>query len=234
MVKIMKEKFKTYGNVFDNYTLRNLFKLSTQGYFDELTSRISMGKEANIFSAKKGRSHVIVKIYRLETADFNRMYDYIKQDPRYLRLRRTKRQIIFSWCHREYKNLMKAREAHVRVPMPIAFKDNILIMEFIGHDDVALQLKDQYPENVEKYFDDIVKQMKKLYNAGLVHADLSQFNILNLNDKPVLIDFSQATPLQNTEAGQYLRRDVRNICTFFKKLGLDKDVDEVIVHITRI
>ena len=71
-----KEKFKVYKNVFDNFTLRNLFKLSGQNYFDELKSPISIGKEANIFSATtKDNSVVIIKIYRLENCNFNKMYD---------------------------------------------------------------------------------------------------------------------------------------------------------------
>ncbi|MCX8147214.1 MAG: serine protein kinase RIO, partial [Candidatus Woesearchaeota archaeon] len=132
MPKIAREKFKTLKNVFDAHTENILFKLISQGHFDGLQSPISIGKEANIFTALKGSKKVIVKIYRLETCDFNRMYDYIKFDERYLNLKKNRRRVIFAWCQREFRNLMKAREANVKAPMPIAFKDNVLVMEFIG------------------------------------------------------------------------------------------------------
>ena len=91
-----REKFKTEHNVFDNFTNRTLFKLISEGHFEGLESTISMGKEANIFSAKrKDGSRVMIKIYRLEACDFNRMYDYIKEDPRYADIRGKKRKIIF-------------------------------------------------------------------------------------------------------------------------------------------
>ncbi|MBU0461079.1 MAG: serine protein kinase RIO, partial [Nanoarchaeota archaeon] len=66
MAKTVREKFKTYGNVFDQFTIRNLFELSSKGYFEEMKSPISIGKEANIFSAEKqDGTKIIVKIYRL-------------------------------------------------------------------------------------------------------------------------------------------------------------------------
>ena len=70
-----QDKFKTMHNVFDNFTNLTVFKLISQGHFDGLESPVSIGKEANIFTAKKGEGRVIAKIYRLEACDFNRMYD---------------------------------------------------------------------------------------------------------------------------------------------------------------
>ena len=81
------EKFKTMHNVFDDFTNRTIFKLITEGHFRGLESPISIGKESNVFSAlTEDERRVIIKIYRLETCDFNRMYDYIKDDPRYFGL----------------------------------------------------------------------------------------------------------------------------------------------------
>ena len=174
------EKFQVMHNVFDEFTNRTIFKLISEGYFDGLESAIALGKEANIFSAKKGEDRVMVKIYRLEACDFNRMYDYIKQDPRYADLKGKKREIIFSWVQREYRNLLKAREAGVRVPTPFTFKNNVLVLEFIGKgNDIAPRLVTQKPKNPNRFFEEIVINIKKLYKAGLVHADLSAFNILN-------------------------------------------------------
>jgi len=220
-----KEKFKTYGNVFDQFTMRNLFKLKSQGYFDDVKSPISIGKEANIFSAvKKDGSQVILKIYRLENCDFNRMYDYIKFDPRYLQVKKQKRKIIFAWAQREFRNLLKARENGVKVPTPHTFKDNILVLEFIGKKEVAPKLKDSIPRNKQKFLDKVIENMKKLHRADLVHGDLSSFNILNLDENPVLIDFSQASPLSSMNAEELFERDVKNIAHFFGKyIKVNKD-----------
>ena len=214
-----KEEFKTWGDVFDQFTQRTVYKLMTQGHFEGLESPISIGKESNVFSAlKKDGTRVMVKIYRLETCDFNRMYDYIKDDPRFLNLKKGKRNIIFSWVQREYRNLLKAREANVSVPTPFTFSKNVLVLEFIGDNGVfALKLKDETPKNPKEFFEKIIANMKKLHKAGLVHADLSAFNILNYNEIPVFIDFSQCTTLESSRANEYLERDIRNICNFFRK-----------------
>lgn len=220
-----KEKFKVMHSVFDEFTNRTIFNLISRGYFEGLESPISIGKEANIFSAKtKSGSRVMIKIYRLETCDFNRMYDYLKVDPRFDNLKSKKRKVILAWVQREYRNLLKAREANVRVPTPIAILNNVLVLEFIGSGgEIAPRLKDKKPKAPRKFLKDIVSQMRKLYKAGLVHADLSSFNILNFNENPVFIDFSQCTTLKNPYIEEYLVRDIKNIASFFIKLGLKVD-----------
>lgn len=233
MGKITKEKFKTMHNVFDNFTSLTIHKLMGRGHFDGLESPISIGKEANIFSALKGNGKVIVKIYRLETCDFNRMYDYIKYDPRYHGLQKKKRKIIFKWTQREFRNLMKAREAGVTVPKPITFLNNVLVIEFIGKKEVAPKLKDLIPKSKKKFFDVIMDYVRKLYKKGLVHADLSAFNILNFDEKPVFIDMSQCTTLEDPMAKEYLERDVRNVVNFFNKVGLKVDGESVLKRILK-
>ncbi|MBW2973205.1 serine protein kinase RIO [Candidatus Woesearchaeota archaeon] len=233
MPKITREKFKTLKNVFDTFTERNLFKLISQGYFEGLESPIFIGKEANVFTALKGRKRVIVKIYRLQTCDFKRMYDYIKFDPRFPNVRKQRRKTVFAWAKREYRNLMKAREAGVRVPTPIACMYNILVMEYIGGKEPAPKIKDAFPKSPKKFFDAIVSGMRKLFKAGLVHADLSSFNILNHEEKPVFIDMSQTTPLEDPNSKQYLERDIRNICTFFKKRGMKAESEDIKKKIMR-
>ena len=229
-----KEEFKTWGDVFDRFTQRTVYKLISQGHFEGLKSPISIGKESNVFSAlRKDGSRVMVKIYRLETCDFNRMYDYIKEDSRFPFLNKGKRKIIFAWVQREYRNILKAREANVSVPTPFTFSNNVLVLEFIGNDEIAPKLKDAIPKNPKDFFDKIILNMKKLYKAGLVHADLSAFNILNYEEKPIFIDFSQCTTLDSSRAAEYLERDIRNICTFFRKIGLQVDEAKTKEQITR-
>ncbi len=232
VVNRSREAWKTYGNVFDAHTIRNLEKLSK--YFVELKSQVALGKEANVFTATTEEGTLlIVKIYRLENCNFNKMYEYISQDPRYMDLKGQKRKIIFAWTQREYRNLLKAREA-IRVPTPIAFKDNLIVMEYIDEGgQPARQLKDSALDDPQGVFDEIVKMTKALYTEGLVHGDLSDFNILIKDGHPVFIDFSQGTMTTSTDAPMLLRRDVKNICRHFRRRGLETDPDEVyrsIVH----
>lgn len=229
-----KGDFKVWGDVFDQFTQRTVYRLMTRGHFEGLESPISIGKESNVFSAlRKDGTRVMVKIYRLETCDFNRMYDYIKDDKRFLRVKKGKRNIIFSWVQREYRNLLKARQANVSVPTPLTFSNHVLVLEFIGDDGIiAPKLKDLPPKNPRDFIGRIIANMKRLHKAGLVHADLSAFNILNYNEKPVFIDFSQCMPLDSSRANEYLVRDVRNVCTFFKKIGLKVNEEKVKAKIT--
>ncbi len=229
-----KEIFKTMHGVFDEFTNRTLFKLISEGYFDGLESTIAVGKEANIFSALGSEGRVMVKIYRLETCDFNKMYDYIKNDPRYIDLKGKKREIIFQWVQREYRNLLKAREANVKVPTPLTFKNNILVLEFIGKgDEIAPMIKDKKPKNPSRFFNEIIENLRKMHKASLVHADLSAFNILNLDEHPVFIDFSQCTTTENPRAEEFIDRDIKNIVTFFRKLRLKIDEEKIKKKIKR-
>ena len=233
VTRTSQERFRTDKGVFDAFTNKNLYELKKRGYFDELESPIFVGKESNVFSAKRGKKKVIIKIYRVQNCDFKRMFQYIKQDPRYETLRNRRREIIFSWTQREYKNLLRAERGKVVVPKVIAVKNNVLVEEFIGDSEPAPPLKDAYPEDPEKFFKEIVKEMKKMYKAKLIHGDLSSFNILNYNGKPVLIDFSQGTLTKTPNSEELLIRDVNNIIKFFKKLGVKADFDKIMERIKK-
>ena len=89
-----QERFKTLKGVFDEFTNRTLFELQSRDHFDELISPVIVGKESNVFLYSKGKDKVIIKIYRIQNCDFNRMFDYIKKDPRYEFMKKHPRQII--------------------------------------------------------------------------------------------------------------------------------------------
>ena len=220
-----REEWKIHNNVFDKFTLALLRKISNQGYFEELESPLAIGKEANVFIAStKSDKIVIVKIYRLENCNFNKMLTYIKQDPRYVNMRKNKRDIVFNWVQREFRNLMIARES-IKVPTPIVSKFNVLVMSAIG-DPIAPPLKNEYPKDPKVFLNKILKNIQLLWKQGLVHGDLSAFNILNDYDEPVFIDFSQATTTKSSDAKDLLLRDLKNIAAFFKKLDITMDILE--------
>lgn len=234
MARKRKEEWKVYGNVFDEFTITNIHKLMGQKIIEGVQSPVKIGKEANIFTTTTNDGGKrILKIYRLESCSFNKMYNYIKSDPRFIGIKKQRRQVIFSWVKREYKNLMKARQANVRVPTPFTVINNIIVLELIGEKDPAPQLKDQQPEDMHRFLDEIVKNIKLLYNkAGLVHADLSEYNILNFNGKPVLIDFSQSTTTKDSSAQDYLKRDIRNLKRYFSRFGVVVQEEELLKEIT--
>lgn len=234
MAKKFRERFRTEENVFDQFTIRNLFVLGSKDFFENGTlSPVSIGKEANIFSAQRGEDRVIIKIYRLETADFKKMYDYINPDPRYAGLSRKHRDIIFAWAQREYRNLLAARQAMVKAPLPIAFMKNILVMSMVGDGEPSQKMKDAIPEKPKEFLDAIMENVRRFYRSGYVHGDLSKFNILNYNGQPVLIDFSQASPLRAPNADEMLKRDIHNVCEFFRKLDVKCDEEKLLKRIKK-
>src|SRR3989338_2136055 len=228
-----QERFKTLQGVFDEFTNRTLFELQSRDYFDELVSPLLIGKESNVFLASKDGSIVIVKIYRIQNCDFNRMFEYIKKDPRYEFLQKHRRQIILAWTQREYKNLIRAKKAKIRVPEAITFMNHILVEEMIGDKEPAPMLKDTKPKDPQRFFALILEDMKKLYDERLIHGDLSPFNILNHDEKPYFIDFSQATITKTPNSEELLQRDVKIICNFFNKMGIKENEAETLNKIPK-
>ncbi len=229
-VRRSREEWKIYGNVFDQHTKLVLERLAAQGLFDELKSALALGKEANVFTATPGRKSgkdedIIVKIYRLENANFKKMLEYLKHDPRYMHTKPDRRATVFAWCQREYRNLLLAREA-IRCPTPLGFKSNVLVMSLIGDGRPAKPLKDTLPEDPEAFAALVLKDIKALWKRGLVHGDLSAFNILDHDGRPVFIDFSQATTTKAPNATELLERDLKNVATHFRRLDVPIDVEE--------
>ncbi|MBS3169994.1 serine protein kinase RIO [Candidatus Woesearchaeota archaeon] len=226
-----QERFKTIKGVFDEFTNRTLFELESKGAFDELVSPLTVGKESSVFIAKKDEKKVIVKIYFIQPANFMKMFDYIRKDPRYQYLQQHRRQIILAWAQREFKNLHRAVEAGIHSPKPLQWLNHIIIEEFIGDEEPAPPLKDAPPQNPKKFYDEVVSGMTKLYQKRLIHGDLSSFNILNYREKPYFIDFSQATLTKAPNSHELLVRDVGNIVRYFQKLGVKADAEKIMIRI---
>lgn len=221
---------KSFEGVFDTSTLKTLYHLANRGYIDALGGVISTGKEANVFHAIGCDREIAIKIYRISTSDFRAMQSYIIGDPRFKSVRHDKRSIVFTWTKKELRNLKKARAAGVRVPEPFVSRNNVLLMEFIGRDEIpAQQLRavPLTPDQAQEIFDTTIDYIRKLYLENLVHADLSEFNIL-LNDyEVVFIDMGQSVTLDHPNAMEFLMRDIRNVVRFFRSRGVEIDEDAV-------
>tara|TARA_Y100000310_G_scaffold345251_1_gene463124 strand:- start:2521 stop:3213 length:693 start_codon:yes stop_codon:yes gene_type:complete len=219
-----KNKFIAYENVFDQCTLRGLFKLSSQGYFEEIKSPVKIGKESNVFTVDHDDELRIVKVYRT-AASFAKMMDYMRPDPRYSHVKGSKLTLVYTWAKKEFANLLKARKGGVIVPTPYAVHKNILCMEMIGDSKPAPMLHKQPPKDVGLFYKRLRREIKLLYKAKLVHTDISEYNILNYNDKPILIDFSHAVDLRYPGVEKLLMRDINNLVRYFAKFGLELDAD---------
>ncbi len=220
------DQFKIYSEIFDKRTLMILYDLSKKGLIEELHGTISSGKEANILAVKdKNGRYLAIKVYRIETTEFRNMWKYLLGDPRFPGIKKSRRKIIYLWVKKEFRNLKRAYEAGIRVPEPIKFRENVLVMEFIGEGWVpASTLHESSPEDLESarnMFNEIKEYIERLYTeAELVHGDLSEYNVLNYNGTPVLIDWAQAVTLDHPQAHELLRRDIENIFKYFAELGI--------------
>ncbi|MBS1193336.1 MAG: kinase family protein [Methanomicrobia archaeon] len=207
--------------VFDRRTLMDLYSLASKGVIDSLGGSVCTGKEANIFRAMAGEKELALKIYRISTSNFNSMQDYLQGDPRFSSVRGTKRAIVSAWTRKEFRNLSRAEEVGIPVPHPIAMKENILVMDLIAVEgQVAPTLKDVNLEQEEAraVYEKIMHYISLLYNrAQLVHADLSEFNILYRQEGPVIIDMGQSVTLDHPQARRFLERDIANVSHYFRK-----------------
>ncbi len=225
------DDFQVSGDVFDTPTLLALYKLANKGLIRAMGGVIATGKEANVFHAiGENEKELAVKIYRITTSDFKAMQDYIIGDQRFEKIKHSKKDIVFAWTRKEFRNLSRARAAGVRVPEPFVMERNILLMEFIGKNGIAAPLlREVEIEKPRKVFEKVVEYMKLLHqNAGLVHADLSEYNIMYYEEGPVFIDMGQSLLLDHPNSGTFLERDVRNIVKYFRKLGVKCSVEEVL------
>lgn len=234
------EDLKVQDEVFDTATLLALHKLASKGYLDALGGSVSTGKEANVFHAIKlnyTQQELAVKIYRINTSNFKAMQAYLIGDVRFRNIRHKKKDLILAWTRKEFRNLTRAKEAGLTVPRPLVTERNILIMEFIGKDNIPFphlrEVNLDYEQAVELE-SKIEEFMLRLFkDAELVHGDLSEYNILIDPDSliPVFIDMGQSVTLEHINAKDFLVRDIANMARFFKKFGVRVDEDALLLKI---
>jgi RIO kinase 1 len=215
----------TVEEVFDQATLMVIYELLNSDVLYEVHGVVNAGKEARVYWGKnKQGKDLAVKVYLTASAEFRKgMLKYIEGDYRFKGVKRDTRSMIFAWAQKEFRNLEQASRAKVRVPEPIAVKNNVLVMEFIGKDGVnAPSLKEQAPDDPEKVYGVLLTYLERLYRkADLVHGDLSQYNVMMWKGKPVIFDVAQAVPTSHPMAAFFLRRDLTNVSRFFSRLGVN-------------
>ncbi len=240
--RVLKERRKTDQGIFDSGTMVRLSKFFNKRIIKGMGMPIARGKEADIYLAEAGDADIVsgsryvaMKFFRFDATAFIKMAKYVKGDPRFERqVGRGRESVVRTWCKKEFGNLLVAKEAGVHAPQPYMFSGNILAMQFLGDDEtIAPSLNDVEVEEPSRMLDEIIGDIKRLYRANLVHADVSEYNILVYNGIPYMIDFGQAVSTRHPAAPEFLKRDVTNITNYFaRKYGIRLSANEVYSEIT--
>jgi RIO kinase 1 len=222
-----RDMTKTVEEVLDPITMGHIYRLQLRGVIREMKGTISAGKEARVYWAKgRGGRDLAVKIYLSFTAEFRKgIRKYIIGDPRFENIPATNfRRLIYEWTRKEFRNLQRMRAAGVRVPEPIAFQGNVLVMEFLGEEGYRAPLlveaaEEMGEDEVLEAWSDAAEQLRRIVcNAKLVHADYSEYNLVVWKGGLWVIDVAQAVSHHHPYALEFLERDIRNIAGFFRKL----------------
>ena len=220
------EPYTGYIINYSGYDSLALNALVKSEILEALGRIIGVGKEADVFEAlKPGDIQVAVKFHRLGRTSFRdteRKREYLSNHQH------------TSWLYqsrlaakKEYEALEIAFDAGVMVPKPIENNRHVNVMEYI--DGVRLVDVDEM-DDPKGFLNDILSNIQKTYEAGIIHSDLSEFNILVTKEgKVVLIDWPQYIPNNHLNAEEMLKRDVRNVLFFFqKKFGIEKNINDLL------
>jgi RIO kinase 1 len=200
--------------------------LIDDGVIDEVIRSLKSGKEATVYLVRSGAHTRCAKVYRdMRQRSFQKRARY--QEGRKVRGSRQARAIAKStrfgrkeqeaaWKNAEVDALYKLVAAGVRVPKPYGYFNDTLIMELVtdaaGDPAPRLGEVDLSPETAREYHQFLIQQIVRMLSVGLIHGDLSEFNVLVGTEGPVIIDLPQAVNAAgNNGAPAMLERDVNNL-----------------------
>jgi len=218
------EEYDVLEEVFDKPTLMLIYRLINRGVLSELGGVVSAGKESRVYHGLAAGREVAVKIYLTANAEFRRgMARYILGDQRFKGVKRDVRSLIQAWARKEYVNLQEMARVGIPVPQPIHVERNILVMGFIGlGGERAPLLKEAIVEDPGALYKELMGIVETMVvKAGLVHGDLSEFNVMMWEGRPVIFDVSQSVPVSHPLAKSLLERDVSNINKYFRDQGVE-------------
>lgn len=233
----------------DEPTRLRLYKLINNQVLQQVNGIISTGKEAVILHADTDPTYegdlvlpkeCAIKIFKTTLNEFKQRDRYIKDDYRFKDRfsKQNNRTVINMWAEKEMHNLMRLQKFGINCPEVITLKKNLLVMSFIGGNNIAApKLKNAILSDAELIcaYEEIVNVMCTLYNdCKLVHADLSEYNILWHDEKCWLIDVAQSVEPGHPSALEFLMRDCGNISTFFTRKGCPevRSKENLFSHIT--
>lgn len=214
-------------------TPHSLLSLVDDGLIDQVVRPLMSGKEAQVYLVRSGGELRVAKVYKeAQHRSFKQRAEYTEgrnvrnsRDQRAItkRTRHGREQDEAAWRTAEVDMIYRLRTAGVRVPTPHHFVDGVLIMELVTDADgqPAPRLGDLSldAEQAQRVFDRVLAEVIRMLAAGVVHGDLSDFNVLMGRDGPVIIDFPQAVDASsNQNARKLLLRDVDNLHRFISKV----------------
>ena len=213
---------------------QRLQSLIEEGLIDSVARQLMSGKEAMVFVVHSGEQTLCAKVYKEATQrSFRQAVDYTEN--RKVKNTRQARAMAkgtrfgrqaheAAWQSAEVDALYRLAAAGVRVPKPHNFHDGVLLMELVADADggVAPRLNDvQFTlDEARAHHATLIREVVRMLCAGVVHGDLSEFNILLSADGPVIIDLPQAVDAAgNNHAAAMLARDVANLRHFFGRFA---------------
>ena len=211
-----------------------LQSLIEEGLIDTVVRQLMSGKEAMVFVVRSGGETLCAKVYKEAThRSFRQAVDYTEN--RKVKNTRQARAMAkgtrfgreaqeAAWQSAEVDALYRLAAAGVRVPKPHNFYDGVLLMELVADEggDAAPRLNDVVfsAEQARAHHATLLTEVVRMLCAGIVHGDLSEFNILLAADGPVIIDLPQAVDAAgNNHASRMLLRDVANLRGFFGRFA---------------
>ncbi len=211
-------------------TPKRLEPLIDSGLVDEVLRSLKSGKEAAVYVVRCGTEICCAKVYKeAEQRSFRQSVLY--QEGRKVRNSRRARAMEkgssygrkeqeSAWQNAEVTALYRLADAGVRVPKPYNFIDGVLLMELVtdadGNPAPRLNDLEMTPEQAREYHGFLIAQIVRMLCDGLVHGDLSEYNVLVGGDGPVIIDLPQAVDAAcNNNARRMLERDVANMAAYF-------------------
>ena len=207
----------TQDQVLDGRTKLVLSGLTNRGIIGKLERCISTGKEANVYLS----GDRAVKIYRTSILNFRSRREYIEGEFRFkgeYTSSKNPRKMVRVWAEKELRNLKRLKQGGVRVPEVYECKENVLVMDYLGGEEAAPRLKDTDVD--DECYKEVLEAMRQMYQrCRLVHADLSEYNILLYQGQPWIIDVSQSVEHDHPQSLEFLRMDISNIKRFFEQQG---------------
>ena len=215
-------------------TPKRIEPLIEEGLVDEVIGQLMSGKEATVFIVRCGDDIRCAKVYKdVNKRGFRQSVMYtegrkVKNSRRARAMQKGSRygrkEQEGAWQNAEVDALRRLATAGVRVPHPYNFLDGVLLMEMVSDENgaPAPRLNDLTlaPERAREYHLFLIRQVVLMLCAGMVHGDLSEYNVLVGSDGPVIIDLPQAVVAAgNNNAGPLLERDVDNLCAYFGRFA---------------
>ena len=217
-------------------TPKGLESLIRDGLVDEVIRPLKSGKEASVYVVLCGGEIRCAKVYKeANQRNFRQATQYTEgrkvRNSRQTRAmqkgtRYGRKEQEAAWQNAEVDALYRLADAGVRVPRPHCFVDGVLLMELVtdSEGNAAPRLNDLVLSEVQarEYHDILLRQVVRMLCAGIIHGDLSEYNVLVGRDGPVIIDLPQAVDAAgNNNANRMLGRDVDNLAGYFGRFATD-------------